>query len=120
MITTRKWKIAFFTTLIISLPTVAFLGYGFVDQAVTISYMSQGYKETVSDLKRLGKIFPIDTYAKKDILVLLRQNNPDAFIVETKCRIQLNGLRFEFDEHNKLININTRAQYESEKACKNT
>ena len=120
MNTARKWKIAFFTALVITLPTITLLGYGFVNEAVTISYMSEGYKDTEKALNRLGEIFPHDAYTKKDILVLLRRNNPDAFIVETKCNISLGHLRFDFDNKNKLVNINTRAQFESAVECNNT
>ena len=113
----NKWRIAFLATFAASLPVIVFLGYLTIDQGVTVTYMSQGYAETKDDLSRLAKIFPKSTYSKNDILFLLRKNDPRAFIVETPCTIQLQGLRFEFNEQDKLMNITTQAQSAPEYAC---
>ena len=79
--------------------------------------MSDGYSRTEKDLKTLGDAFPRDRYNKKDILVVLRKLEPQGFIVETKCMIQLNGLRFEFDNKGRLIGVNTKAESSPEYEC---
>ena len=114
-----KWKWAFFISITVCLAVIVFMAYGLLDQGITITYMSDGYERTEKDLDHLAGIFP-KNYDKKDILYLLRKNNPDAFIVEDKCTVQLNGLRFEFDQNGKLKNINTRAEYSSEYECEST
>jgi len=114
-----KWKWAFFISIAVFVIVTAFMAYGLLDQGITITYMSNGYERTEKDLNRLAEIFP-KNYNKKDILYLLRKNNPDAFIVEDECTVQLAGLRFEFDQNGKLKNINTRAEYSSEYECKST
>jgi uncharacterized protein YpmS len=114
-----KWKWAFFISIAVFVTVIVFMGYGLLDQGITITYMSDGYERTENDLNRLAEIFP-KNYNKKDILYLLRKNNPDAFIVEDECAVQINGLRFEFDQNGKLKNINTRAEYSSEYECEST
>src|SRR6266496_2513438 len=71
-----KWRIAFFVTLIIAVAVIGLLAYSVVDQAVTITHMSDGYSRTEKDLKTLGDAFPRDRYNKKDILVVLNFMNP--------------------------------------------
>ena len=118
-INSTKWKWAFFISIAVSAIVFVIMAYGLLDQSITITYMSEGYEKTERDLKRLATIFPND-YDKKDILFLLRKKNPDAFIVENDCTVQLNGLRFEFDGNGRLKNINTRAEYSSEYVCEST
>jgi hypothetical protein len=114
-----RWRLAFFVTAGVSLPLIAFLVYGIIDQAVTITYMSQGYEDTIKDLEVLASAFPRDRYNKKDIVVVLRRENPDAFIVESACSVQLNGVRFDFNKNGSLSAINSRAQYTEERECDN-
>jgi hypothetical protein len=114
----HKWRTAFFVTVIIAVLLVAFLGYSVIDQAVTITYMSDGYSRTEKDLKTLGDAFPRDRYSKKDIVVLLRKIDPQGFIVETNCTVQLNGLRFEFDGKGRLVGVNTKAESSADYECR--
>jgi hypothetical protein len=84
--------------------------------------LQTGYREFArpwhrKDLEILAGVFPRDRYDKKDIVAVLRANNPHGFIVETKCAVQLDGIRFEFDQVGKLSNINTRAEYTEDKSC---
>lgn len=116
----QKWRIAFFVTLIIAVAVIAVLAYSVVDQAISITYMSDGYSRTEKDLKTLGDAFPRDKYTKKDIVVVLRKLEPQGFIVETKCAVQLNGLRFEFDPKGRLIDVNTKAESSPEYECRGT
>lgn len=116
----NKWRIAFFVTLAVALPAIGLLVYSVIDQAVTITYMSDGYERTEKDLKMLAQVFPRDRYKKKDIVVVLRRIDPLGFIVETKCAVQLNGLRFEFNAIGELVGINTKAESSPEYECRGT
>ena len=112
-----RWRIAFFATLFVALVATGCLLYSVIDQAITLTYMSDGYERTKADLRNLANAYPRDQYNKKDIVAVLRRNDANAFIVETACAVQLNGLRFEFDKNGKLININTRAEQAPEYEC---
>lgn len=114
-----KWKWAFFFSTTVLFIVIAFLVYGIFDQGVTISYMSLDHASTKKDLKRLSDIFP-KNYNKKDILFLLRKKNPDAFIVENKCTVQLDGLKFEFDGKGNLTDIKTGAENIPDSGCDDT
>ncbi|MET0123393.1 MAG: hypothetical protein ABW124_20335 [Candidatus Thiodiazotropha sp. 6PLUC9] len=113
----NKWKWAFLTSVALSFVAIVFLLYAVIDQGVTITYMSQGYSDSEKDLQRLAAVFPKEAYSKKDLVYLLRRENPDAIIVDSKCAVQLRGLRFEFSENGKLININTKAESSPEYEC---
>jgi hypothetical protein len=41
----NRWKVAFFVALVGWVGTVAFMGYAVVDQAVTVTYMREGYAD---------------------------------------------------------------------------
>jgi hypothetical protein len=117
---TQPWRVAFFAALAIGVVIIALLAYGILDQAVTITHMSDGYSRTEKDLKTLGSVFPRDRYNKKDILVLLRKLDPKGFIVETRCTVQVDGLRFEFDGKGRLVNVNTQAETSPDYECPRT
>ena len=116
----KKWQIAFFTTLVLSVVGIGVLVFLLIDQAVTLAYVTDDYGRTAKDLQVLAETFPRDTYRKKDIVVVLRKIDPKAFIVETKCAVQLNGLRFEFNAIGQLVDINTKAESLPEYQCPST
>jgi cobalamin biosynthesis protein CobD/CbiB len=68
----HKWRTAFFVTVIIAVLLVAFLGYSVIDQAVTVTYMSDGYSRTEKDLDTArrtllsycGRLIPRDLSSK--------------------------------------------------------
>jgi hypothetical protein len=105
----QKWRLALIVITVIAIACIGFLSYIALDASVTISDMTRGRSDTEKSLKRLAQIFPKDSYSKKDVLYLLKKDNPGAFIVESQCAVQIDGLRFEFDTSGKLININTKA-----------
>lgn len=119
-VSVQTWRVAFFATLVVGVGSIAFLAYMVLDQGVTVTHMSEGYSRTEKDLKTLGDAFPRDRYNKKDILVVLRKLDPDGFIVETKCAVQLNGLRFEFDNRGRLVKVNTKGEFSPEHECPGT
>jgi len=118
--TTNKWRIAFFVVLGVTIPSLGYLAYLVMDVAVTHSYMKDGYDATTRDLSALGVIFPKDRYKKKDIASLLRQQHPGALIVETGCSVQMDGLLFYFDENERMVDIETRAEYAQHRECAST
>ena len=115
---TGKWRIAFFAMLAVAMTAVAVLLYVLLDQAVTMTYMSDGYRRTEHDFKVLAQAFPRDRYHKKDVVVMLRRIEPKGFIVETKCAVQLNGLRFEFNARDELVGISTKAESSPDHECR--
>ena len=112
-----NWRAAFFAIAIIAAVAIGLLAYGYVDQSVSLGYTADSYEESSRDLETLAAAFPRDRYNKKDVLAVLRRNNPKAFIVETSCSIQQDGIRFEFDNRGALIGINTHAETTPDKAC---
>jgi hypothetical protein len=113
----KSWRQAFAAAVAIAVGIIAFLAYSVVDQGVTITHLSEGYSRSENDLKVLADAFPRDRYNKKDVVAVLRKSDPKGFIVETKCAVQLNGLRFEFDSAGRLVNVNTEAGSSSDYPC---
>ena len=114
---TNRWRIAFFLALGVTLPLSGCLAYLLMDQAVSHTYMKDGYDGTVRDLDALATVFPKDRYKKRDLVSILRQHYPGALIVETACSVQLDGLRFDFDESHRMIGIVSRAEYTPSRKC---
>jgi len=113
----NRWKIAFFTVLPLSVVAIVFVGYLFIDMAYTVTYMRDSYERTESKLEKLSEVFPKAVYAKKDIVHLLRVKNKGAFIVETSCSVQIDGLRFEFDQQGKMVRVDPNADTGPELHC---
>ena len=49
----NRWKIAFWICLIILISVTAISMYAIIDQAVTLTYQKDGYKDTVKDLDQI-------------------------------------------------------------------
>jgi hypothetical protein len=47
----NNWKIAFWTLFVVTIGMIGFGCYLMLDQAVTLTYMWEGYKDTEADLK---------------------------------------------------------------------
>ena len=73
---------------------------------ISYSYLSDSYKGANDKNKELAKLIVkgADNYTQKDILHLLRQANPDSFIVEKKNEIFASYSIFRF-ENGKLISV---------------
>ena len=113
----KRWRLAFLVSAGLLVPLVCFLAYLVIDQAVTLSYISDSTDSMAEDYRTLAAAFPRDRYDKKDILTVLRRNAPTAFIVETKCTVELEGVRFEFNSAGQLVGINSQAEFSPDYDC---
>src|SRR5262245_34702242 len=103
----NPYKVAFFIQLVVLLGVSAFLLYSVIDQGVSLTYMSQGYEETQKDLKVLMSLLPpaAKELDRKDLVFLLRKNQPDALIVEEPTRVSIGFLEFEFSAQGTLQRV---------------
>lgn len=102
----NKWKVAFFVVLVFSLASSGYLFYQLVDGGISYSYLHDDYDTQSRQLDALAELVVAgaDEYTKSDILLLMRQQKKDAFIVEEDDAIHFEGIRFVFDGE-KLIKI---------------
>ncbi len=102
----NKWKISFFVCLGIGLASTTFLLYLLVDQTVTYSYQVTHIAEQAQAKKLLGSLVVAGAkdYTQQDVLHLLRQSNPDAFIIEEGHLISIEGVIFAF-ENDQLVAV---------------
>ncbi|MHB8131666.1 MAG: Imm58 family immunity protein [Mobilitalea sp.] len=102
----NKWKIAFFCCLVLFIASSAFFIYSVIDQGVSYTYLKVSYDEQVEANKVLGNLIVKggQKYSQKDILYLLRQEYPKAFIVEEKNTISIGANKFEF-EKDRLVKV---------------
>lgn len=70
----NKWKIAFWLCLLVLVVTTVIGVYSIVDQAVTLSYMKEGYKGTESDLETIIQIIGQTDQTKPEIETLLKHH----------------------------------------------
>jgi len=100
------WKTSFFITLLILIVTNLFWLYVVIDNGVTYTYQQTSLNEKDKAIDMLGSLIVKggQRYTKKEILHLLRQANQDAFIVDEKNTIDVDGVQFIFN-HGKLSNI---------------
>ena len=102
----NKWKLAFFIVVPILFVGNIIFAYAMFDTAVSLSYLSDSYnyqnksKEQLSNLIVLGS----KDYSQADILHLLRQSNPIAFIVEDGDKVSMGETVFIF-ENNRLTSV---------------
>jgi hypothetical protein len=76
---------------------------------VTQTYQQDSLDEQKHIINSLGELIVkgSEGYTQKDILHLLRQSNPKAFIVEEDNKILYEGAVFIFDD-NRLISVSNR------------
>ena len=102
----NKWKVAFFTMLILGLASNGYLFYHLVDSGISYGYLHDEHDRQLMKFDALGELVVAgaDEYSKSDVLHLLRQARKDAFIVEEEDEIHFEGIRFLFDGE-KLMEI---------------
>ena len=70
----NKWKIAFLICLLLLVVTAAIGFYSVVDQAVTLTYMKEGYTDTEADLETVIHIIEQTDQSKQEIKVALKDH----------------------------------------------
>ncbi len=102
-----SWKSAFFVLCAFTLMETAWFLYRAVDFGVTYTYMSEGYMSCTQDLDVLERLAAVtgNKRSRKEVLALLRQQNPSAFIVEERRMIGIGGLHFTFAKNGELVEV---------------
>ncbi|WP_286266995.1 Imm58 family immunity protein [Thalassotalea atypica] len=102
----NKWRLSFFISLLLLITSNLFWFYAVIDQAVSYSYLSDSNDDANDSIKALGGLIVkgAQQYSQKDILHLLRQANPDDFIVVEGNKIIANSSTFTF-KNDKLISV---------------
>jgi hypothetical protein len=70
----NKWKIGFWICLLLLIVTAGIGFYSVVDQAVTLTYMKEGYSDTESDLETIIQIVGQTDQTKKEIENVLKEH----------------------------------------------
>ena len=96
----NRWKVAFFLSVTALVLSSGFWMYVLFDASVSYSYLHNSYDEQTRKVETLGNLIVAGSadYTKADIVHLLRQADPDGFIVEEEGRVIYAGLRFTFVE----------------------
>lgn len=102
----NKWKVSFFVCLLTLVVSNLFWLYLIIDSGITYTYQQVSLDEKHESVKTLGALIVkgAKEYTQKDILHLLRQVRPSAFIVEDLNSISVDGLSFIFKE-GKLVEV---------------
>ena len=100
----NKWKISFFTSLIVSIFSIVFAVLVVLDNGISYTYLEVSYNDQLKANEVLGNIIVKggEQYTQSDFLHLLRQAFPDELIVEEDNIIKIGFNTFEFKD-NKLI-----------------
>ena len=96
----NRWKIAFFSAVAALVLSTGYFLFWLVDAGISYSYLTDSYNEQVTKVEKLGDLVvqgSVD-YTRADILHLLRQSDPDGFIVEEGDRIHYSGITFTFTD----------------------
>jgi hypothetical protein len=111
------WKKSFYLLLVISIIIMAVEFYNIIDEAVTIGYMEDGYKDTDNSLNVLLKTSPYlyKQISRDDVLSLLKKQNPANYITEHDNAIFLGQLVFVFDSQGKLVGAKSRQEFLTKK-----
>jgi len=100
----NKWKIAFLVSLPITFLSLVFSLFLLLDNGTAYTYLEVSYNDQVRANEILGNLIVKggQEFTQKDFLHLLRQEYPDAFIVEEGNTIKIDRNVFEF-QNNKLV-----------------
>ena len=96
----NRWKMAFVVAVLAAIGTNAYWVTMFVDEATSYSYAMDSCREIGDRFTALRDLVIAGTaeYTQSDILHLLRQANPDAFIIEDGNSIYFEGIEFAFED----------------------
>ncbi len=70
----NKWKIAFWSCFVLLIATISIGAYTILDQAVTITYMKEGYTDTKADLAILIDLINDTDLSKEAIILKLKDH----------------------------------------------
>ena len=103
----NKWKVAFFVMLTTLILSNGFWVCSAIDSGISYTYQQASLDDIGEANKFLGELIVKGgkEYNQKDILHLIRQSYPNAFIVEEDNLIKINYVTFEF-KNNKLVGVN--------------
>ena len=92
--------------LVILIASNLFWAYQVLDQGITVTYHQVTIDNQKKSIEILGRLIKqnASNLNQKDILYLLRKSSPEAFIVEERNLVILDGLKFEFSD-GKLVKI---------------
>ncbi|ANB22192.1 hypothetical protein A6K25_13450 [Alteromonas stellipolaris] len=102
----KSWKAGFWICFVLLLFSNGYWSLVVVDQALTNKYTSMELYSQEEAVTELGKLIVsgIESKSKKDVIFLLRQANPDAFIVDGEDAISYQNISFYF-KNDKLVSI---------------
>lgn len=102
----NKWKLAFLILVPLLILSNLFFAYALFDTAVSYSYLTDSFERQSEANEQLGNLIILgsEEYSQKDFLHLLRQANPEAFIVEEGQKISIGQNAFLF-ENDKLMGV---------------
>jgi len=102
----NKLKASFFAVLIALFVTNIFWIIVVVNQGISYSYLKVSYDDEIKDRDVFKKFLLEDShqYTEKDILSILREENPKALIVKEGNKIYIENIIFEF-KNEKLISV---------------
>ena len=106
----NKWKIAFIVAIVLLIITNLFWLFNSLDMGITSTYQDITVDNQNKTISALGALIVKGSkdYNQKDILHLLRQADPKAFIIEEDNKISYDGVNFKF-ENGTLVSV---SQYE--------
>jgi hypothetical protein len=97
-----SWKVAFILSLVLLVCSNIFWLYVTIDGGISYTYLQSSYLDKDKATKDLGSLIVKGSkaYSKKDLLHLLRQAKPEAFIVDEPNKLIFEGIEFYFkDDH---------------------
>jgi hypothetical protein len=103
-----NWKRAFHVALVLLAASNLGWMYVVVDHGVTDMYAQAVSQETAADLALMKRLVPrAAPLTRAEVLTLLRQTNPDAFIVDHGTQVTIGGLRFRFEQE-RLVRVESQ------------
>jgi hypothetical protein len=95
----NNWKASFFVTLTLLVGSNLFWLYSAIDAGITYTYQQVSLDDLNDAHSFLGDLVVKGgkDYSQKDILHLVRQSYPNAFIVEDGNKIIVNNVTFTFE-----------------------
>ena len=102
----NKWKIAFFLSLPVLILSMLFSLFLLLENGTAYTYLEVSYNDQLKANEVLGNLIAhgAQQYNQKDFLHLLRQQYPDAFIIEEGGTIKMGTNLFEF-QNDKLSRV---------------